>query len=181
MVVDDLELVKRNSAIQTSDNISRREIIFLSITNISILKLNSTWIKFGDGSTTEISYATTYQWPRRKNRKRTQPWKRITTHKGSNISPTLCLKWVKPPHMNVNWSSIAMFTYNLNQTQLDKRITPPLALPSYVFPGPVAIGTPKIDIFRISKVPLHLFLVIAHACIMWTTYQAACENFWVED
>jgi hypothetical protein len=129
MVVDDLKLVKLNSAIQTTDNILRWEIIFLSSVNFSILKLNSTWIKFRDGSTIEISYATTYQWPRKKNIKRSQPWKWITTHKWSNISPTLCLKWVKPPHMNVNWSSIAMSTYNLNQTLLDKRITP-LALPS---------------------------------------------------
>jgi hypothetical protein len=150
--------------------------IFMSIKNFSILKFNSNLNKI-------------QRWPHnrdficnmsvtRKKKKRTQPWKRRSTNRWASIIPTLFWNEINPMWM---WTDLQLqwFTYNLNQTQLDKRI-PPLALPSYIFPGLVTIRTPEIDISPTSKVLLLLFLVIAHVCRMWTMYHSACENFWVK-
>jgi hypothetical protein len=75
------------------------------------------------------------------------------------------------------WTNLQLqgFNYNLNQTQLDGRI-PPLVLTSHVFPGLVAIGTPKIDISATSKLLLCLSLVVAHVCTVWITYHSVCEK-----
>jgi len=149
---------KTHLSLRSSDDILRWEMIFMSIKNFSILKFNSTWIKFSDGVTIEFPYAIC-QWPgKRKKKKRTQPWKRRSTHRWASIIPTLFWNEINPMWM---WTDLQLqwFTYNLNQTQLDKRI-PPLALPSCIFPGLVTIGTPKIDISPTSKVLLLLFLCL---------------------